>query len=159
ELLGLSPGDAIELGDAQVRLVATWRVRDALDPQWMGDPLLLSGVGDDIGPIVVDEPVWHEMGVTPAVRWTAIPDASQLTPEDLPVITAASDDRRSAVRNASDAELGSPRAQDRLGSTAAAVQEIVNAVRAVEPVERLSGAATALVALLEVARMLGSTRA
>lgn len=164
KLLALAPGDVIRIGAAELVLAGTWRVTDVLDPQWMGDPLMLSGSSDgvgpiDVGPIVVEEAAWHDMGVTPMALWTITPDAERLTTADVSTIIAATGDVRAALLDASDTDLGSPKARGQLGTTAIEVQEKLNALRAVEPVALVTVAAMALITLLELARLLASARA
>ncbi len=158
-LLALAPGDAIQLGTVQLTLAGTWRVRDALDPHWMGSPLLVAGVADYLGPLVVDEATWQDMDVTPTAVWTIVPDATRLDPSDLSIIVTAGDDLGSALRHASDTDLGFPKVQGQLDTTAQGMLAHVNALRAIEPVAILTVAAMALATLLEFARLLGSARA
>ena len=88
--LGLKPGDDIVVGDVPLRVAGTWRVRDHLDPRWLGDPQVAAGnVDGQFGPVIVAESRWPELAAEPRARWVVVPDLQDVTAADLDAVARA----------------------------------------------------------------------
>lgn len=157
-LLGITPGMRVQLGATQVTVTATWRAIDSLDPRWLGDQRVVSGIdGVSVGPIVIDEGAWEAVDAPTRARWTIVPIVEQLHSSDLAAILVAWDGIRNEIRNGG-VDTGSFDERGRLARTVQQVQDRIDALRAVQPVALLILAAVALVSLLELARLLGTIR-
>jgi hypothetical protein len=158
-LLDLAPGDRIRLGTADVVVTGTWRVQDPLDPRWLGDEIVTSGSdADGVGPIVVDESVWELIDVRPWGRWTLIPIADQLEVGDLATITRVWDDLSTVFKRVSNLDISTLNRDGRLARTAIEIESRVHALEAVQPVALLIIGSIAVIALLELARLLAAVR-
>lgn len=160
-VLGAAVGDTLTLDGAPYRLAAVWRVADPLDPRWLGDPQLLAGRDDAgpsaLGPVVVD-PTRLSGFAEPQAQWTLVPDASRVTAADLQMIAAAWSRVPSSWRGVVD-DAGAFRKSGRLGATIAELDARVDGLRAIEPVVLLVLGAAAVVAALELGRLLAGNRA
>ncbi|MET0860212.1 MAG: hypothetical protein ABW091_04205, partial [Microbacterium sp.] len=155
--LGVDIGDAIVL-DEQVGLtiVGTWRVDDPDAPRWMGDALWITGGNARAaGPIVVDDTVWGELGITPQVRWTITPATDQLAPSDLAAVDAAWETLPSAFRAA---ELGLPSLTGRFLLSARESQGLVAALQTAAPLALIVLGVLAALAVWELAGLLTRAR-
>ena len=158
-LLGLAPGDRIRLGGAEVTITGTWRVLDPLDPFWLGDELVTTGSDkDDIGPIIVDESVWTPIGVTAWARWTLIPITDQIAVGDLATITEVWNELPRTFRSVSDVDVSTLNRDGRLARTAVEIDSRVHALEAVQPIALIILGAIAVIAILELARLLAGVR-
>ena len=158
--LGLAPGSRIRLGDADVTVVGTWRVLDPLDPHWLGDELVTTGAdSDDLGPIIVDESAWTPMGVTAWGRWTLIPNTDQISVGDLSTIATVWNELSRTFRSVSDLETSTLNRDGRLARTAVEIDSRVHALEAVQPIALIILGAIAVIAILELARLLAGVRA
>lgn len=82
---GLAVGDTVTLGEQVLRVSGTWRALDPSAPRWFSDPAVASGQEDGaLGPALVDESVISGLEITPAARWTMIPDPASLGVAGLP---------------------------------------------------------------------------
>lgn len=161
ELLDAAVGDVLTLDGAPARVAGLWRVTDPLAARWLGDPQLLTGHDDagpsSIGPIVVDASRLTAFD-EPDAQWTVVPDATRIAAADLTTIASAWAQIPSAWRGEVDG-AGSFHKSGRLKNTVADLGARVDGLRAIEPVVVLLLAAAALVALLELGRLLASNRA
>ncbi len=158
ERLDLVVGDRVVLGDGEFTLTGTWRIDDHLDPRWLGETVFTDGYKEpDSGPVVIDEAAWPRLGTDPRVRWTIVPDVTQLKAGDLAPMVAAWNGINAAWRG--EFPVGSLEKQGRFKLTALELGTRVDALRAVEPVALLLLAAIALVTLAELGRLLTTTRA
>jgi hypothetical protein len=153
-------------GGSSVTITATWRVRDASDPRWLGSSIATTGVADNTVPgwLVIDPALWPKLQSASAstrtdasARWTVRPDPSRVTAAQLPVLQRASD----AVPNRLRAEDPANTNIQEAGGLQSALLPIVRNVASA------SAAATAplvvvavlgLVMLAELARMLEQLR-
>ncbi len=158
-LLGLVPGDRIRLGAADLTVTGTWRVLDPLDPHWLGDELVTGGFdADDVGPIIVDESAWTSIGVTAWGRWTLVPIADQMTVADLDTIARVWDDLSRTLKSVSELDTSTLNRDGQLARTAIQIVSRVHALEAVRPIALLIIGAIAVIALLELARLLAGVR-
>ena len=159
-ILGIAVGDRVRVGDGDAEFVitASWRVNDDMDPLWGGEPLITTGTyGVTIGPIVIDEADWQLVGKTPQVRWMIVPNASLLSVADLHAIDTAWSGLDDALHDAGFGE--SDFLQE--GGLTGTINELtarVHALDAVKPIALLMIASIALVALLELGRLLAEIR-
>ena len=159
-VLGIAVGDRVRVGDgdAEFAITATWRVNDDMDPLWGGEPLITTGTyGVTIGPIVVGEADWEIIGKTPQVRWMIVPHAGSLSAAGLHAVDTAWSGLDDALH---DAGFG---ASDFLqeGGFTGTMNELtarMHALDAVKPIALLMIASIALVALLELGRLLAEIR-
>jgi hypothetical protein len=161
ELLEVQVGDVLTLDGTPARIAGLWRVTDPLDARWLGDPQVLAGHDNagpsSIGPIVVDEARMTSFE-QPDAQWTVVPDATRITAADLTTIATTWAQLPAAWRGEVD-DAGSFHKSGRLRNTVADLDARVDGLRAIEPVVVLLLAAAALVALLELGRLLASNRA
>jgi hypothetical protein len=91
---GVRPGEVLTLpGGEAVTITATWRVRDAADPSWLGDPVALHGLSDldTAGWVVIDPSLWPQAKAHPVARWTVLPNVARDTASQLQVLESAPD--------------------------------------------------------------------
>ncbi len=158
--LGIAVGDAFLLGRVPVTLAGTWRIDDYLDPRWLGNTLIVNGVDDTgLGPVIVDESLWATLDSSPRARWTIVPDRESITASQLAASVPAWDAVRSDWRGEVASDLTSLEQQGRFKRTALELGIRVDGLRAIEPVALLLLAAIGLVTLIELARLLTTTRA
>ncbi|MET0304088.1 MAG: hypothetical protein ABW040_08550, partial [Microbacteriaceae bacterium] len=156
--VGLEPGAEVVLGDAAVTVVGTWRLAEGGAAPWWGDELLDTGASvRGIGPIVVDEALWPEIGVAPLARWTITPVAATLRGDE---VVAVAPVWRSVPDRLADAGIETDGLEQRggLARTTAQLASDVAALAAVQPLALLALAAVALIALIEFARTLATAR-
>lgn len=158
--LGIGVGDTFLLGKVPVTLVGTWRIDDYLDPRWLGDELIVTGSDDTgLGPVIVDESLWATLDSSPRARWTIVPDRTTITASQLAATVPEWDAIRSDWRGRIASDLTSLEQQGRFKRTALELGIRVDGLRAIEPVALLLLAAIGLVTLVELARLLTTTRA
>ncbi|MCU1417476.1 MAG: FtsX-like permease family protein, partial [Schumannella sp.] len=157
--LELVPGDQLLIDDVRVTVTGIWRVKDHLDPRWMGETLLTDGVdATDFGPIVLDESVWSQLTTDPRARWTLVPQISHLTADDLVTIVSAWNRLGTDWRGQVSSQLITLEKQGRFKRTALELGTRVDGLQAIQPVVLLLLAAIALVTLAELGRLLTTTR-
>ena len=155
--LGLRPGDDILLDDVPLHVAGTWRVRDHLDPRWLGDPQVTTGKADgQLGPMVVAGSRWPEMLEVPRARWVLVPDLDEVTAADLDAVARARDDLQTDWTGRVD-DVDSLDVDGRLVDVAHEVALRTDGLRAGEPVVLLLLAAVGLVTLAALARLFAST--
>ena len=160
--LGLATGDLVTVdGDEAHRLlvVGTWLPADANDPAWFGEPIIATGaIEGGAGPFVVDEDALTAVPAAVLVRWTAVPDTADLTPEQAAALRATLPNVEPALRD--QPELGSSGlgATGDLGATLTRLLAGIGAVRAVAPLPVLVLAFAGLAALTRLATLLGAAR-
>ncbi|HTL40171.1 MAG TPA: hypothetical protein VL294_01700, partial [Pseudolysinimonas sp.] len=160
ELLGIGAGDRVRIGDAYAVVAGTWRVDDALDPRWMGDPLVTNGAdGVDVGLVVVDESLWPQLDTDPRARWTLVPDPATVSARDLAPIVAEWNRIGTEWRGQVNSQLITLEKQGRFKRSAIELGTRVDGLQAIQPVVLLLLAAIALVTLAELGRLLTTTRA
>ena len=99
--LGVAIGESLTLpGGHAVTVTASWRVRDAGDPRWLGSSIATTGEADNTVPgwLVIDPTLWPALQSASAstrtdasARWTVRPDTLRVTAAQLPVLQRASD--------------------------------------------------------------------
>lgn len=165
---GLAVGDTLRLGvdpedpagtGTPVTVTATWRVTDADDAVWLGDPAALTGTdGAAPGPVVVSPEVVADLDTDPFARWTVVPDGAALTPADLPALAALAGEVENAL---GDDDSVAPRGLTVSGTLATTAADLGAALRAADAVALVPLcllALVGLVALVQVARLLAATR-
>jgi hypothetical protein len=158
ELLGVSPGDAILVGETELVLAGTWRMTDPLDARWLGDPYIVGGRNDTVvGPIVVADETWPQLTVRPWAEWTIVPDRLAIRAHDLDVVDAAWSELGDALDVAGLDDDGVSQ-EGGFSLTAQQLASRVHALDAVAPVALLLVAAIAIVTLMELARLLSGVR-
>lgn len=168
EAAGLAVGDTLRVGvdpedpagtGTQVTVAATWRVTDADDAVWLGDPVALTGTdGSYPGPVVVSPEVIAGLDTDPFARWTVVPDVAALTPADLPALAALA---RAVEGTLGDDTSVAPRGLTVSGALATTAADLGAALRAADAVALgplCLLALVGLVALVQVARLLAATR-
>lgn len=76
ERLGLTAGDTLTIGGADVVVSGLWAARDAADPAWLATPAVASGAaGDDLGPVLGSETWVTATSDAPRVGWVIMPTA------------------------------------------------------------------------------------
>lgn len=158
EALLLSVGDQLLIDGARFTVVGTWEAADYLDPRWYGDPMIITGIEEDYGPFVIDEASWSRLEGDPRVRWTLVPDITQITSANLSSVAAAWSSIDSTWRGTVDG-LETLEKQGRFTQTADILGVRVRGLNAIQPVVLLLLAAIAIVALAELGRLLAATRA
>jgi hypothetical protein len=98
--VGVAVGQSLTLpGGHAVTVTASWRVRNAGDPRWLGSSIAISGEADNTVPgwVVIDPSLWPALQSASAstrtdasARWTVRPDANRVTAAQLPVLQPAS---------------------------------------------------------------------
>lgn len=159
--LDVTVGDVVRVGDTRAEFTVTglWRARDALDPYWLGDGLIVAGRdGRHLGPAVIDETAWDRLGgPPPRAFWNMVFDPARVVPADLasvrPMWIGVADRWRVDVD-----ELGTLNRHGRFDRTAIDLAARIDALHAVEPVALLLLAGVGLVTLGEMARVLGELR-
>ncbi|GAA1765913.1 hypothetical protein [Agromyces humatus] len=164
--LGLVPGDLVTLdgdgdGDGARRLlvVGTWLPFNPNDPAWFGEPIVATGaVEGGSGPFVVAEAAMADVPAAVVVRWTALPDTANLTPDRAAALRATLPNIEPALRD--QPELGSSGlgATGDLGATLTRLLAGIDAVRAVAPLPVLVLAFAGIAALTRLATLLGAAR-
>jgi hypothetical protein len=159
EDLGLVVGEQLLMDGARFTVVGTWRPADYLDPRWYGDPLVVTGLEqDEYGPFVIDESSWRRLDDDARVRWTLVPDITQITSTNLAEIVTAWSHIDSDWRGKVDG-LETLEKQGRFAQTADQLGVRVRGLSAIQPVVLLLLAAIAIVALAELGRLLATNRA
>ena len=130
-----------------------------LDPQWLiCHRWLASGVGpDSVGPIIIDESLWPEVGHFPWAYWTIVPDHTRIRAHELDAILAAWPRFGDAILGTNTGASGFSQDGQFL-LTADAKNSRVRAVDALTPMVPLTLAVIALVSMLELARLLAEIR-
>lgn len=150
---GLTTGSEIVLDGVTLTVSGTWRTTD--ERTWFTAPHA-EGV---VGPLLTDATTVRDAVAAPFARWTVVPRAAALTVADLPRLAeglerlefALGDDDAVAVRGlAVTGDLGATVAELRAATATAAAVGLV-------PVALLG--VVSVVALVQVVRLLGQTRA
>ena len=119
---------------------------------------MASGTGtDSVGPIVVDESRWAQIGHFPWASWTIVPDPARIDAHELGTMITAWPRFGDALLQADTGSSGYSQDGQFL-LTAAALTSRVRAVDALTPMVPLTLAVIALVSILELARLLGEIR-
>ena len=140
-----------------MRVAATWRPLDHLDPRWMGDPQIVDGWADGrFGPVVVPESRWPRIQAEPRARWVAVPDLHRVTAADLAQVGPSWQQLETAWTGRVD-EVDSLKTDGRLVDVADQVALRTAGLRAVEPVVLLLLGTVGLVTLAALARLFAST--
>lgn len=159
DALGLVVGDQLLMDGARFTVVGTWRATDYLDPRWYGDPMIVTGLEqEEYGPFVIDESSWRRLDDDARVRWTLVPDISQITSANLAEVATAWSHIDSDWRGKVDG-LETLEKQGRFAQTADQLGVRVRGLSAIQPVVLLLLAAIAIVALAELGRLLATNRA
>lgn len=162
ETLGIAVGDTVDLGTTATPLVVTgtWQVRDEFAPRWIGDALWVSGSDrGDAGPLIIDESVWAELGVLPRVAWTVTPDVTAITRADLAVFGELDGEFARVLRAGGELDTSSFGSAGRLPLVARQVLDRLDGLAAVQPLALIVVGSIALLALVELARLLAGVRA
>ncbi|WP_413451113.1 FtsX-like permease family protein [Georgenia phoenicis] len=152
---GLTTGSELVVDDVSLTVSGTWQPGD--ERAWFTDPL----AGDDstLGPLLTDAGTVRDAVAAPFARWTVVPRAEALAVAELPGLAeglerlefALGDDDAVAVRGlALTGELAGTVAELRAATATAAAVGLV-------PVALLG--VVSVVALVQVVRLLGQTRA
>lgn len=168
EAAGLTVGDTLRVGvdpdepadtGTPVTVAATWRVTDADDAVWLGDPTTLTGTdGAYPGPVVVSREVVEGLDTDPFARWTVVPDGAALTPADLPALAGLTGEVERALGEDADVAPRGLTVTGTLDVTAADLAASLRAADAVALVPLCLLALVGLVALVQVARLVAATR-
>ena len=159
QALGLASGDELAVGDTSVVVTGTWRVSDRLDPRWVSDSLFLDGYsGVVLGPIVLAEGEIQNVGAITSTRWAIEPRVESLRAGDLDLFITGWNSMADALRSDGGLNVDSLHRGGRFASVATGIQANVNGLRAVAPVAFLMVAALAVLALVELARLLSVVR-
>jgi hypothetical protein len=147
-------------GGAPVTITALWRVRNAADPAWLGDPIPLRGLADDgtAGWVVIDPSLWPQAKTVPAARWIVRPDTLRATAGQLAALAASPD----TVSNALSTDPRNGNAVDQDGLLQVAIRPIVQNVQsatAASTAPLVIVAVLGLIMLIELARLLEQLRA
>ena len=158
--LGVGVGSVLSLGDADVTVTGTWRLRDDYRGALAADPLFSAASGADTpGPIVIDESTWAAIARDRLVQWTITPQVAQLHRGDLQTIVAGWGALPAIARADSALDSTGLDRSGRLVTTAIRVGGRVDALGVIAPVALLILAAIALVTVIELARLLARVRA
>ena len=156
--VGVDPEDPADTG-TPVTVTATWRVTDADDAVWLGDPMALTGTdGAYPGPVVVSQEVIAGLDTDPFARWTVVPDGAALTPAELPALAALTGEVEDTLGDDSSVAPRGLTVSGTLATTAADLGAALRAADAVALVPLCLLALVGLVALVQVARLLAATR-
>ncbi len=159
EILGLAPGDTLDIGDVSVTVTGTWRLVDPLDPRWVSEAMLLKGESNTVpGPLVLSEDDLRATGEDTRTRWAIVPVVSELQAGDLDAIIRAWRALPDTMRADGGFEVNLLQLDGRFASTATRTQATVSALGAVVPVALLIIAAIVLLALAELGRLLATVR-
>ncbi len=160
--LGVHPGDLVTLRDDEARrllVVGTWEPIDRSDPHWFGEPIIAAGAVDDgVGPFVVNDDAMVDLPASVMVRWTAVADTDDATPESASALRAALPNVEPALRNQPDLGVDGLDASGDLGATLTRLLAGISAVRAIAPLPVLLLAFAGIAALTRLAALLGSAR-
>jgi hypothetical protein len=160
QLLNLTVGVPLTVGDAEAVVSGTWRADDRFDQRWLGDPYATGGTdGQYAGPIVVDDALWDAIGVEHLVHWSITPIGEKLTVPDLGALGTAWRGIGTMADSQSNLDASTLETGGQLARTLSDVRTSIAALHSVQPVALLVVAAIALVALLELARLLAGVRA
>lgn len=160
DALGLVPGATLQVGDATVTITGTWRVSDPLDPRWVSEPLMLSGVnGVVLGPITLSEEDLPTVGAQTRTRWAIAPVVAELEAGDLDIIIERWRTIVDSMRADRGFDVNGVQVNGRFASSAQSTQATVDALSAVVPVTLLVIAAVAALTLVELGRLLAALRA
>lgn len=81
---GLRVGDTVAVRDIGLKVVGTWRVKDASDPRWFAEPSMLSGADRDaIGPLIVTRRTLDALPIYVEEQWTIVPRSDGLGTEEI----------------------------------------------------------------------------
>ncbi|WP_324650755.1 ABC transporter permease [Georgenia sp. H159] len=155
---GLTTGTDVVVDGTVLTVSGRWQVTDERD--WFSDPMVTAGAdGSAVGPLLTGGAVVREVVDAPFVRWTVYPDPAALTVGDLPGLAeglaaidfALGDDDAVAVRGLT--------VSGDLAATVSALEEATSTAAAVGLVPVALLGVISLVALVQVVRLLGQTRA
>lgn len=158
ELLGVAPGQVLELAQMPVEISGLWLPARADDPFWAVDPLAATGATDRAaGPLLVDEQTLVELQSDPVVRWTLVPEPGALTAESMAGL-AHGLDRLPAVIDATPAVVRGLVTTGELPATATASAQQVDTTRSVVLVPLSLVAVASFAAVVQVGRLLVRVR-
>lgn len=97
--LGITPGATLTVDDHALTVTALWQAAESSHPLWFGDPLITDGADAvSVGPLIVDRSVLT--GGDPFLRWSVIPNAERITPEQLAVLADGAERAKALVAEA-----------------------------------------------------------
>ncbi len=155
---GVSPGDTLMLGGQAITVEATWRPTSAQAAFWFGDPLVATGRdGSVVGPLVVHPDAITRLGDTPFVRFTVQPDADQVTPADMALLSGAADKLPRAMDVPEVASRGVTVEGDLAPTTANASRNLATA-RALNAIPIILLLLVSVIAVVQIARLQATAR-
>lgn len=158
ERWGVSVGDTLTVGEAEVTVTALWR---AVDPQaafWFGDPLVATGGEDStVGPLVVDPGAITALGGAPFARWTVQPDPDDIQPSDMPTLAAAASKLQDAMKTDEVDVRGVTVEGDLAPTTATAARNLATA-QALNVVPVILLLLVSVIAIVQIARLQSQSR-
>ncbi|HSO70098.1 MAG TPA: FtsX-like permease family protein [Arachnia sp.] len=156
---GVAVGDVMDLAGRSVTISATWRPADPSAPWWQGDELAIRG-GDAsvVGPLMADADLVRALPGTPMLRWSLAPHLASIRPSDLPALARGAAGVKESLTTVDDTRRG-VKVQGALAESvlSAEVNAAASGVVAVVPLSVV--ATVALVALLQVGRVVAAARA
>lgn len=161
--LDLAEGDVVELDDGEgsrrLLVVGTWLPVDPNATAWFGEPIIATGsVEGGAGPFLVAEASLVDLRAATVVRWTALVDPAEMTPDRAVALRAALPNVEPALRN--DPAVGGD-GLTALGDLHATLDRLLaglGAVRAIAPLPVLLLAFAGFTALDRLAALLGTSR-
>lgn len=155
---GVSVGDTLDVGGAQVAVSGLWRPVDAGDAFWFGDPLVAAGRDDDQrGPLVMAPGSVGGLVDAPFVRWTVQPDASAIQPGDLAHLASAAESLRSSLKTP-EVEVRGVTVDGDLAPTAATASRNLATANALGVIPLSVLVLVTLLSVTQLARLLSTTR-
>ncbi|MDO5676077.1 MAG: FtsX-like permease family protein [Propionibacteriaceae bacterium] len=97
--LGAQVGSVFTIDDHELTVTALWEAAEKSNPVWFGDPLVTDGAdATSNGPLIVDPTALT--GGDPFLRWSVVPDADRITPEQLNSLAEAAERAKALVDEA-----------------------------------------------------------
>ncbi|UYK39316.1 hypothetical protein [Microbacterium terricola] len=155
-------GETLEVGGVALTVAGTWRLLDDRDGRWFALPQPPSPVdGESRTRIVVDEATLEKVargaGVEVTAHWTVVPNVATATASGLDGAVAAWRAVPAALRSAG-VDVDELETSGRLLPTVLVARAQAAAMATAPPLALSTFGIVALVALVEIARLLGATR-
>ncbi|WP_330998322.1 ABC transporter permease [Georgenia wutianyii] len=155
---GLTPGKRLDVAGTSLTVAGTWRAAD--ERTWFADPVVAAGTdGSALGPLLASAETVGAAVDVPFVRWTVYPDPAALTVADLPRLAEGLSGLDFALRDDDAVAVRGLTLTGDLAGTVADLEEATGTAAAVGLVPVALLGVISLVALVQVVRLLGQTRA
>lgn len=156
--LDVDLGDVLTIDDVPITVVGLWLPADSSAAVWSIDDLARNGTdGRAAGPLIVAQETLEQVQADPFVRWTVELDAENLTSHEIEAAAAGLPGLPGAIKG-SDAQSRGVVLTGELAQTAASIAQRISTARTVSGVPVALVALVSVVAIMQVAHLVTTTR-